>query len=106
MRNTARLATLTASAGAALLLAASVALAQESVVDTYSGVIPIQLDRDETAPVEPTAVKSTGVESQSVSSPTTLPFTGGEVVLLTGLGAGALAAGAALVVAGRRRSVA
>ena len=34
----------------------------------------------------------------------TLPFTGGELVLLTAVGAGALAGGTALVVAGRRKS--
>lgn len=38
------------------------------------------------------------------SSPSTLPFTGGELVLMTALGAGALAGGTALVIAGRRRS--
>lgn len=38
------------------------------------------------------------------STPATLPFTGGEIVLLTALGAGALAGGTALVVAGRRKS--
>lgn len=36
-------------------------------------------------------------------TPTTLPFTGGELVLLTAAGAGALAGGTALVLAGRRR---
>lgn len=101
MRHTARLATLTASAGAALLLAAPVAHAQEvlvedTVVDEYSGVIPRQLNRQETPPAD----------VESVSSPSTLPFTGGEVVLLTGLGVGAVAAGAVLVAAGRRRSLA
>jgi hypothetical protein len=37
------------------------------------------------------------------AGPSTLPFTGGELVLLTALGAGAVAGGTALVVAGRRR---
>ena len=40
----------------------------------------------------------------TTSNPSTLPFTGGELVLMTALGAGALAGGTALVVAGRRRS--
>ena len=40
----------------------------------------------------------------STSNPSTLPFTGGELVLMTALGAGALAGGTALVVAGRRRA--
>lgn len=39
----------------------------------------------------------------TLSNPSTLPFTGGELVLLTVLGAGTLAGGTALVVAGRRR---
>lgn len=41
---------------------------------------------------------------QPAGTPTTLPFTGGELVLFSALGAGAVAGGAALVVAGRRRS--
>lgn len=40
----------------------------------------------------------------TTSNPSTLPFTGGELVLMTAIGAGALAGGTALVVAGRRRS--
>lgn len=36
--------------------------------------------------------------------PSTLPFTGGELVLLTAVGVGALAGGTALVVAGRRKA--
>lgn len=40
----------------------------------------------------------------STSNPSTLPFTGGELVLMTALGAGTLAGGAALVIAGRRRT--
>ena len=40
----------------------------------------------------------------TTSNPSTLPFTGGELVLMTALGAGALAGGTALVVAGRRRT--
>jgi hypothetical protein len=38
------------------------------------------------------------------STPTTLPFTGGELVLMTAIGVGALAGGTALAVAGRRRT--
>lgn len=40
----------------------------------------------------------------TTSNPSTLPFTGGELVLMTAVGAGALAGGTALVVAGRRRT--
>lgn len=50
-----------------------------------------------------------GVTQQPASggtaqNPSTLPFTGGELVLLTALGLGAVAGGTALVVAGRRKS--
>lgn len=39
------------------------------------------------------------------ATPATLPFTGGELVLMTAAGLGALAGGTALVVAGRRKAV-
>ena len=45
-----------------------------------------------------------GSGAGTTSNPSTLPFTGGELVLMTAIGAGALAGGTALVVAGRRRS--
>jgi hypothetical protein len=47
--------------------------------------------------VEPSA------EECATSTNTALPFTGGELVLLTGVGAGALAGGVALVAVGRKR---
>ena len=47
---------------------------------------------------------TTGGGGGTVDTPSTLPFTGGELVLLTAVGAGALAGGTALVVAGRRKS--
>ena len=45
-----------------------------------------------------------GTTGGTTSNPSTLPFTGGELVLMTALGAGALAGGTALVIAGRRRT--
>ena len=51
-----------------------------------------------------TAGRGVSPASTTTSQPTTLPFTGGEIALLTVLGAGALAGGTALVVAGRRRA--
>ena len=45
-----------------------------------------------------------GDSSTSTKKPSTLPFTGGELVLLSAIGAGALAGGTDLVIAGRRRS--
>lgn len=56
-------------------------------------------NEDDTRDITP--VKST---VNARTQPETLPFTGGEVVVLTLVGAGAVAGGAALVVAGRRRS--
>lgn len=50
------------------------------------------------------AVTQTG--GAGTGSASTLPFTGADVVLLTLIGAGALAAGAAMVTAGRRRRTA
>lgn len=46
----------------------------------------------------------TGSTGGTTANPATLPFTGGELVLMTALGAGALAGGTALVIAGRRRT--
>ena len=51
-----------------------------------------------------TGGNTSGPGGGSSNRPSTLPFTGGELVLLTALGAGALAGGTALVVAGRRKS--
>lgn len=47
--------------------------------------------------VRPAAVGS------SANGPATLPFTGGEVTLISLVGLGALGAGTAMVIAGRRR---
>ena len=85
-----------------------------AVCDAYSGtcttpaaspasvapraVIPVQ--NNSVTPVSGTPVSGTSAPS----SAKTLPFTGGELVLMTAIGAGALAGGAALVVAGRRKS--
>ena len=51
-----------------------------------------------------TSIPNAGGGSTTTGAATVLPFTGGEIVLLTATGAGALAAGSALLVAGRRRS--
>lgn len=77
------------SAGAFLLMGSPAALAQTA---DYPGT-------GESTP--PTVVKSTVTER-----PSTLPFTGGEIVLISAAGAAAVAAGTALVVGGRRRSTA
>ena len=46
---------------------------------------------------------SGGSTDGTTSNPSTLPFTGGELVLMTAIGASALAGGTVLVIAGRRR---
>ena len=62
------------------------------------------LDRDEEAAVGGTTTTRTRTRPRAVTSTrATLPFTGGELVLVATAGAGAVGAGAALVVASRRR---
>jgi hypothetical protein len=51
-----------------------------------------------------TVVRGSAGNGQVGGAPATLPFTGGELVLVSLAGAGAVAAGAGLVVAGRRRT--
>lgn len=46
----------------------------------------------------------TGGGTGTTSNPSTLPFTGGELIMMTALGLGAVAGGTALVVAGRRKA--
>ena len=60
------------------------------------------LDQDEEAATGGTTTTRSRVRSVT-SSRATLPFTGGELVVLVTAGAGAVGAGAALVVATRRR---
>lgn len=79
-----------------------------AVCDAYSATCPTEAPTD-TGPDTETDTDSSGTSGTSgggdeVANPSTLPFTGGEVVLLTAVGAGALAGGTALVVAGRRKN--
>lgn len=93
----------TVVAVSALAVLAPIVPASAQVCDAYSGtcatpptsVLPETLTRG-SAQVHPAQVSSG-------AAPTTLPFTGGELVLLSTAGAGALAAGTVLVMAGRRR---
>lgn len=81
---------------AGALLAPTVAWAADSPhCDAYSGHCP---DVKPTKVVKPPTV----VQGERI----TLPFTGGEIVLMTVAGAGALGAGTAFVIAGRRRRTA
>jgi hypothetical protein len=94
MRVTARTSTVTgALALAAVLAAPAAALAQSA---EYNG--------GEDTAVQPTVLQRSDVRPASTTStPSTLPFTGGEVVLIAVAGAAAVAAGTAMVVTGRRR---
>ena len=68
-------------------------------------VLPTVNDRDETSSTTGPGNGGGGgnTTDRTVVEAATLPFTGGELVLLTAVGAGALAGGIALVAAGRRR---
>lgn len=96
MTRTTRLAS---AAGAACLLsvmAAPAALAQTTADYTGTGDTVV-------GGVVVTAPGTSAVRSRT-TSPSTLPFTGGEVVLIAAAGTAAVAAGAAMVVGGRRRA--
>lgn len=96
----------TVLAVSALAVLGPIVPASAQVCDAYSGtcatpptsVLPETLTRG-SAQVHP------GVQANSGTAPTTLPFTGGQLVLLSTAGAGALAAGTVMVMAGRRRKV-
>ncbi|MDQ1696781.1 MAG: hypothetical protein QOJ03_2134 [Frankiaceae bacterium] len=89
------LAAATTAAGVALLAPTAAFAAGDPTCDAYSKKCTHVKGHKITRP--PTVVKA---EHQ------TLPFTGGEIVLMTTLGAAALGAGATFVVAGRRRRTA
>ena len=77
-----------------------------AVCDAYSGTCtepPAVLDQEFTPAQTPTTQTRASV-TPTVETPATLPFTGGELVLVSAVGIGALAGGTALVVAGRRRA--
>lgn len=113
MRRTA--AWTTAVAGPALvgisLLTAAPAAAQTVDCVVYADRCEVNdqvRDREQETPVDATRVGSDATEVRSTvnarTQPETLPFTGGEVVVLTLIGGAAVVGGAALVVAGRRRA--
>lgn len=99
----------TGTAVAAGVLALGVASPASAACDAYSGtctqVLPTTLTRPNTNPgTNPGTAVNPSTVVQSSNTPATLPFTGGELVLLSLAGAGAIAGGVALVVAGRRRA--
>jgi LPXTG-motif cell wall-anchored protein len=75
------------------LLGTGAAFAAPDTCDAYSTECPPE--------VLPTTISKPPVEVEGNSS--TLPFTGGEVALMSIAGIGAIGAGTAFVVAGRRR---
>jgi hypothetical protein len=107
MRTSLRLTTGAAVLGVASIVGAPAALAQTVTCDAYSEgcetaeVLPDAITRGSAGTTA--GVASTGA-SRSGASPSSLPFTGGETAALSLAGAGALAAGVVLVVAGRRRA--
>jgi hypothetical protein len=89
-----------AAAGVLLVAGAPLALAQTAdytgTEDTDTGVLSGVTTR--------TPVTSSTTVSNARTSPTTLPFTGGEVILIAAAGAAAVAAGAGMIASGRRRA--
>ena len=97
MRTSARALQVAVALGTVLVLQTAPASAQEAC-EAYSEGCDTGAEVLDTAGVDATSQTPPSV------TPTTLPFTGGEVVLAGLAGAGAVAAGAAMVVAGRRRA--
>lgn len=107
-------------AGSLVLGAAAIALASPAlaVCDAYSGTCtePTEvLNETLTTPSDVGAAVAgegagagglgrTQVTTPAAVTPATLPFTGGELVLVSTLGLAAVAGGVGLVVAGRRRA--
>ena len=94
-----------ALASSVLLSASLLALAPAGVAGAAT-TICTQDSYSEECVREADKEKDSSTGDDEASTDRVLPFTGGELVLMTGLGAGALAAGTALVVAGRRKSTA
>lgn len=99
----------TAVAGVLSVVLAGPAMA---VCDAYSGtcteppaVLPSTLVSTPPATTDDAQVATTQTTtSQTTTSPATLPFTGGELLLVSVAGLGAVAGGVVLVAAGRRRA--
>ena len=108
MRTTARLSVATAALGVLTVAGAPAALAQTAeypgTTDTGTqdtGVLSGVTTRGQ-APAAPASPGRSTV-TNGRTAPSSLPFTGGEVVLIAAAGAAAVAAGAGMVVGGRRR---
>ncbi len=108
MRRTARVATGAIVLGVVTFAGAPAAVAADVVAcDSYGRTCPAVLGEQFNRGSNTSggvSGRTDGAVSGRTSTPDTLPFTGGDIVLLSLLGAGTLAGGAALVVAGRRRT--
>jgi hypothetical protein len=108
MRTTARLSVVAATAGVLTLTTAPLALAQSAEYvggtgDTKQTDTAVLSGTTTKAPAGAAATTRTSPSVQA-RTPASLPFTGGEVVLIGVAGAAAVAAGAGLVLGGRRRA--
>jgi hypothetical protein len=109
MRTTARLSVVAATAGVLTLTTAPLALAQSAEYvggtgDTKQTDTAVLSGTTTKAPAGTAATTTRTSPSVPARTPATLPFTGGEVVLVAAAGAAAVAAGASLVLGGRRRA--
>ncbi|HWH30993.1 MAG TPA: hypothetical protein VNU26_18910 [Mycobacteriales bacterium] len=92
-----RLPAVVALTAGAFLVGSPAALAQTAdYPGTGESVLPTVVNKQ----------PDTSVSDTGSTRPGALPFTGGELVLISAAGAAAVAAGTALVVGGRRRSTA
>lgn len=104
MRRVTTLLTGAALAGGISLLGAPAALADGGVAcDAYAKTCPAVPGTQVRGGATTTGLP--GAVTTRTSTPASLPFTGGDVVLLSLAGSAAIAGGAALVMAGRRRGV-
>lgn len=92
--------------GLGIALASPAAAVDVVACDSYGQTCPAVLGEEFTRGSEGSggAVSGRSTTGRGSTSPSTLPFTGGDVVLLSVIGAGAVAGGAALIAAGRRRT--
>jgi hypothetical protein len=90
-------------AGAMMIAAGGIAAAQTDGDTTYP-TIPTTTTTDPCTKVNEGGVCGTVVVEGSSVSRSSLPFTGGDVALLTLVGLGAVGAGVTIVLVGRRRS--
>jgi len=109
MSRIARVTTGVAVLGLAGVVAAPAALAQTTDCAVYpDACVESQVVNDRPAPAVDSSTGNrvdSSTSNRDAGSPATLPFTGGEVLLIGLAGGGAVAAGAVLVVAARRRGV-